>query len=151
MARRLAMELLANGLSSAKHHEDALAIREAELSTRRRLGADEASILVAQNNLACTYEQLGRNEEALQVRWDVYSGRLKLNGEEHERTLRAANNYAHSLLILRRFQEAKVVFRKIMPTERRVLGESHQLTLRTRFNYAAALHNDEGATLDNVR
>ena len=25
---------------------------------------------------------------------DVYSGRLKLNGEEHEETLRAANNYA---------------------------------------------------------
>ena len=38
-----------------------------------------------------------------------------------------------------------------MPVARRVLGKNHQLTLRTRFNYAAAIHNDEGATLDDVR
>ena len=38
-----------------------------------------------------------------------------------------------------------------MPVARRVLGKNHQLTLRTRFNYAAALHNNEGATLDDVR
>ena len=37
----LAMNLLGNGLSDAKHHEDALSVREAELAMMRRLGASE--------------------------------------------------------------------------------------------------------------
>ena len=41
--------------------------------------------------------------------------------------------------------------RKMIPVARRVLGESNDLTLRMRCNYAAALHNDEGATLDDLR
>ncbi len=51
-------------------------------------------MLAVQANLAITYQNLGRNEEALQMRRDVYSGYLKLHGEEHEMTLSAANNYA---------------------------------------------------------
>ena len=35
--------------------------------------------------------------------------------------------------------------------ERPILGDSNNLTLRMRCNYAAALHNDEGATLDDLR
>ena len=34
---------------------------------------------------------------------------------------------------------------------RRVLGESNDLTLRMRWAYAAALCNDPGATLDDLR
>ena len=82
---------------------------------------------------------------------DVYSGRLKLNGEEHESTLRAANNYAKSLRALKRFEEAKSMLRKTMPVARRVLGESHEITLRMRSVYAAALCNDTGATLEELR
>ena len=52
---------------------------------------------------------------------DVYSGRLKLNGEEHENTLRAATNCARSPSP-RRFEEAKSLTRKMMPVARRVLG-----------------------------
>ena len=39
----------------------------------------------------------------------------------------------------------------MIPVARRVLGDSNNLTLRMRCNYAAALHNDEGATLDDLR
>ena len=42
------------------------------------------------------------------MRRDVYSGRLKLDGEEHKYTLIAANNYSSSLNSLERFEEAKV-------------------------------------------
>ena len=38
-----AMNQLGNGLSDARHHEDALSVREAELSMLRRLGASEAT------------------------------------------------------------------------------------------------------------
>ena len=76
---------------------------------------------------------------------------MKLNGEEHERTLRVAYNYSSSLISLKRFEEAKSLVRKTLPVARRVLGESNDITLRMRCNYAIALRNDEGATLDDLR
>ena len=97
-ARRSAIQVLGNGLGAAKRHEDALSVREAELSMERRLGdSEEHNILDTQINLADTYRSLGRFQEALHLRRDVYSGRLKLNGEEHRKTLIAAYNYAITL------------------------------------------------------
>ena len=85
--------------------------------------------LPRESNIAGTYENLGRLEDALQRKRDVYSGWLKLNGEEHESTLQAADNYALSLLDLERFKEAKKVLRKVIPVATRVLGIEHDLTL----------------------
>ena len=82
---------------------------------------------------------------------DVYSGRLKLFGEEHEQTFSAAGNYANSLLGLKRHQEVKSLLRKTMPVARRVLGDKDRLTLKMRWQYASALYNDNGATLDDLR
>ena len=75
-----------------------------------------------QSNLANTYAELGRFEDALSLRRDVYSGRLRLYGEEHEMTLTAANNYAATLEKLQRYQEAKSLLRRIIPVAQRVLG-----------------------------
>ena len=146
-----AMNLLGNGLSAADRHEDELSAREAELSTLRRLGESEHNILTAQTNLACTYSSLGREEDALRLKRDVYSGLLKLHGKEHEHTLQAANNYASSLGRLQRFEEAKALLRRMMPEARRVYGDSHQFTLRIRKNYAGALCKNDAATLDDIR
>ena len=85
------------------------------------------------------------------MRRHVYSGRLKLSGEEHRNTLIAANNYALSLLGLKRFEEARSVWRKIMPVVRRVLGKCHDHTLMMRWNYAVALCADSAATLADLR
>ena len=87
---------LGNGLTAAARHEDALSVREAELDMRRRVGASEDVMLGMQGNLAITYESLGRSEQALQLKRDVYVGRAKLNGEEHERTLRAATAFSET-------------------------------------------------------
>ena len=46
------MRQVANGLSAAGHHEDALTVEEAQLSMLRRIGASEYNILGVQNNLA---------------------------------------------------------------------------------------------------
>ena len=150
-SRVSAMRQLGNGLSGVGQHEDALSVREAELSTCRRLRAGQEDTLVAQNNLATTYQVLGRLDEGLRMRQEVYSGRLKLNGEEHEETLRVANNYAVSLNGLKRFDEAKSLMRKTVPVARRVLGENHDLTLRMRKIYSKALYKDPDATLDDLR
>ena len=85
------------------------------------------------------------------MRRDVYSGRLKLNGEEHLETLRAAYNYALSLARLERFEEAKALLRKKIPVARRVCGESHDLALRIGWTCAYALCRDPSATLDDLR
>ena len=103
------------------------------------------------SNLAITYQCLRRLEEALRLRRDVYSGWLKLNGEEYLSTLIAANNYAQSLVDLQSFKEVKSLLRRILPVARRVLRESHELTLKMRQNYVMALYRDKCATLDDLR
>ena len=82
---------------------------------------------------------------------DVYSGYLKLHGEESLNTLGAANNYAGSLLQGLHVEEAKSLLRKALPVARRALAENHDLTLKLRWTYAKALYDDPGATLDDLR
>ncbi len=144
------MNLLGMGLSDARHHEDALSVKEAELAMERRLGGSEDGMLIAQSNLASTYEALGRKEQAMSMRRDVYRGRLKLSGDEHLNTLIAANNYASGLVRLRRYAEARKLLRKTLPVARRVLGECDITTLRMRWIYAEGLYRNDGATLDHL-
>ena len=122
---------------------------------RRRIGASdpesERNILVLQGNLGFSYAVLGRLDDALSVRHDVYSARLKLDGEEQIETILAANNYAVSLVSLERFEEAKALLRKTIPVARRALGDPHDLTLSMRSLYAQMLYKDDGATLANLR
>ena len=150
-ARLDAIRVLVSGLSAAGHHEDALSVGEAQLSMMRRFGASRNNILIAQCNLANSYRMLGRFEEVMSVRRDVYSGWLKLHGEEDESTLLAANNYANILNDMQRHAEAKELLRKTIPVARRVLGEGHILTLKMRWIYAVALFSDAAALLDNLR
>ena len=149
--RGCAMTTLGNGLYDANHMEDASSVKEAELSMLRRLGAPEENVLAVQGNLACTYQKLGRCEDAVNTFRDVYSGRLRLYGERHEQSLISANNYAHTLLELRRFEEAKALLRKTVPVARRVLGESDTLKLTMKWNYARALSEDPAATHGDLR
>ena len=59
------------------------------------------------------------------MRRDVYSGRLKLHGEEHEEdSLSSLQLRVVPCCCLKRFEEAKSLLRKTMPVARRVLGES---------------------------
>ena len=150
-ARQMAMTQLSNGLFYAGHYEDATTVYEAELAMERRLGADEDRLLTAQGNLASSYYHVDRDEEALRMRRDVYYGRLKLDEDENEETLRAASNYANSLNSLQRFEEAKSLLRRLVPVARRVLEESDEIMLLMSWNYAEALCSDPDATLDELR
>ena len=117
----------------------------------RRLGAPENHILGVQNNLANTYEELGKNEDAIGTRWEVYTGFLKHKGIEDRDTLMVASNYTNSLIKLKRFEEAKVLLRKTVPVAQRVLGKEDPLTIKLRWRCAEALYKDDGATLDELR
>ena len=155
-ARKGAMTQLANGLTEAEHHEDAMAVLEAVLSMQRRIGAHPKLILISQNHLANSYARLGRSDEVLRMRRDVYSGHLRLNGEDNYHTLQAAYNYACSLIELAgknqtSCEEARSLIRTAIPISRRVLGEDHHLTLQLRKLYAFALYDDPSSTLDDYR
>ena len=117
---------------------------------RRRLG-DSDNILLVQGNLACTYAELGHLEKALSMERDIYSGRVKLHGNEHEDTFRAAYNLASTLGGLERFEDARSLLRRTIPAARRVLGEGHRLALKMRRAYAQSLYMDPGAMLDDLR
>ncbi|CAH0376936.1 unnamed protein product, partial [Pelagomonas calceolata] len=147
----MAINQLGNGLSEANHHEDALSVQGAELSMRQRLGALPEQILVMQTNLANTYERLGRREEAARMQRDVYSGCMRIRGEEDRQTFLVAENFALTLLRADLFEEAKSVLLKTVPVARRVLGESDAVTLKIRWCLAIGLYSDPGATLDDVR
>ena len=118
---------------------------------RRRIGASAQSILTVQGNLARTYQVLGRYESALSLREVVYSGYIRLRGEEHVNTLISANNYANILNSLQRFEEVKALMRKTVPVARRVLGEGARITLTMRKIFAEASYKNPGATLDDLR
>ena len=155
-ARKGAMTQLANGLGEAEHHEDALAVHEAAFSMQRRIGAHPKLILISQNHLANSYARLGQSDEVLRMRRDVYSGHLRLDGEDNYHTLQAAYNYASSLIELAgknqtSCEEARSLIRKVIPISRRVLGEDHHLTLHLRKLYAFALYDDPSSTLDDYR
>ena len=155
-ARRAAIDLLGTGLHFSNHLEDALSVREAQMSMLRRLGESGNNILAAQGNLASSYRALGRYEQALSIRQDVYSETLKLNGEESIETLAEANNYASELSKLEHYDEAKSLMRKTMPVARRILGKSHELMLKIQWTYAKALYypeycRNDSATLAELR
>ena len=146
-----AIGVLGNGLSAAHHHADALSVGEAELAMEVRLGTSGVNLLATQGNLAIRYHYVGKHEEALLMRRDVYSGTLKLLGEENSETLRESMCLSSALIQCSRLDEAKSLLCKMIPVARRVLGESHELTLRMRCTYAQSLCYDDGATLDDLR
>jgi hypothetical protein len=149
--RRLAIQVLGTGLSIASYHQDALSVKLAGLSMLRRNGEPELNILIVQNNLANTYEQLGNMDGALDTRHEIYSQFLRLRGEENLTTLQAADNYADTLVVLKRFEEAKSLMLKVVPIARRVLGDRHTSTLRLRWIYARALYKHGKAEPHDLR
>ena len=108
-------------------------------------------MLVMQSNLAVTYEALGRLEQALRTKQNVYSGYVKLLGKEDVKTLMVAAKYALALVNEQRFEEAKSLLREQIPVARRVLGENDLFTLTMRGTYAEALYLDTSTTLGDLR
>ena len=98
-----ATRLLGNVLFDAGDHEDALLARQAELSLMKRVGAPGDTMLAVQTRVGYSYNALGRHEEALPLQRDVYAGRVKLHGENHQETIWSAGYLANSLYRTRRF------------------------------------------------
>ena len=85
------------------------------------------------------------------MRREIYSGKLRLFGEQHKRTAIEAINYATILIRVGHSEEAKALLLKTIPVARRALGENDETTLKIRGIYANTLFADGGATLDELR
>ena len=123
------MTTLGNGLSDGGRDEEALPVREADLSMMRRIGASKGDILIAQANLANTYDRLGRSDEALSTYRAVYAGFKSLYGNCDTRTLMAASNLVNQLQTQGKHTEAVSTLRKPLSDARRALGDDHDITL----------------------
>ena len=126
-------------------------MREAELSMLLRVGTSERYIVIVQGNVAGSYQKLGKHENVVALRRDIYSRKLRIFGAEHEVTVREAKNYAISLASLERFGEARTLLHEVIPVAQRVQGEGHDLTLRMKKMYAQVLYARPDATLDDLR
>ena len=117
----------------------------------KRVGAPGDSMLALQTRVGYSYNALGRHEEGLPLQRDVYSGRLKLHGENHQETIWSAGYLANGLYRTRRFDEGKALLRKVIPVARRVLGKGNIDTIRLRWSYGLFLFRSPDATLDDIR
>ena len=81
---------------------------------------------------------------------DVYSGRLKLHGEEHGDNPNSSQQLRDGPIHLKRFKEAKSLLRKTMPVARRVVGESNDSRSGCSGITPGAL-SERRATLDDLR
>ena len=146
--RRFAMTELGNGLYTAHHYEDALAVYEAELAFKRRIGVREDDLLAVRNNLACTYEKLDRLDEALSMQREVYAGWQNWGGGVPQDI--AVCNLTEYLVAAREFEEAQSLARENLPTIIDCHGPDDSLTLEVRTWYARALFRAGGAAEDGV-
>ena len=111
---------------------------EACLALKRRYWShDEQGILVAQIALANCLANIGRHDEALLLKREVYA----MGGTSHERTILSGTCLAASLLELELWDEAKTfVSDPLLPrVARRSLGADHDTTLLLNEYLARAL------------
>ena len=120
--RDLAMNLLGLGLQDAKHYKDALSVREAELSTMRRLGGAEQRMLSIMANIGTAYENLGQLEKGLGIKQQVYARHMELYGIEDERDPHRSQQLRRLPSWSTAVEEAKALMRKTIPVARRVLA-----------------------------
>jgi hypothetical protein len=59
---------------------------------KRTLGDDHPNTLLSMNNLAMSYSNLGRQQEAIELGEEVLKARKRTLGEEHPDTLVSMNN-----------------------------------------------------------
>ena len=62
----------------------------------RTLGGEDPSTLRAMSRLACSYRDLGRRQEAMELNEKVLESSQRSLGNEHPDTLRAMGNLANS-------------------------------------------------------
>ncbi|MEU0932982.1 tetratricopeptide repeat protein [Embleya sp. NPDC005971] len=104
----------------------------------RLLGAEHPDTLMARGQLAISFWQAGRTDEAIALEERVLAARERLLGAEHPNTLMVRANLASSYLQAGRIGEAIALDERVLADRERLLGAQHPDTLMTRANLASS-------------
>ena len=107
---------------------------------REKLGADHPDTLTAMHNLAISYRQAGRLEEALGMGEEVLRLRREKLGADHPDTLDAMHNLANSYRRAGRLEGALGMSEEVLRLRRDKLGADHPDTLSAMNNLAVTLN-----------
>ncbi|HEV8068355.1 MAG TPA: tetratricopeptide repeat protein [Planctomycetaceae bacterium] len=99
-------------------------------------GPDDPNTLRSMNNLAYSYDELGRHGEALRLREETLAHMKTRLGPDDPDTLRAMNNLANSYDVLGRRAEALKLHEETLSLMKTRLGADHPDTLRSMNNLA---------------
>jgi Tetratricopeptide repeat len=86
------------------------------------------------HNLAISYSEVGRRQEALELTEKVVAARERTLGEEHPDTLDSMDCLANHYSEVGRRQETLELARRVAAVRKRALGEGHQDTLLSHGN-----------------
>ncbi len=106
--------------------------------SERLLGSEHPDTVSARLNLAASYWQSGRTQEAIGIEERVVADRERLLGSEHPDTARAWVNLAASYWQVGRVQEAMGIEERVVADRERLLGSEHPDTVSARVNLAAS-------------
>ena len=135
-----AMEKLCHIYRFALDYRQAALWAERLLNHRKtHLGEDHPDTLSAMHNLAYTLSDLGRHNEALELKQEVLEKSRRILGKDHPETLLAMGNLSVSLSELGRHDETLTLQQEILEKSRRTLGEDHPDTLLAAHNLAYTL------------
>ncbi|KAJ6543285.1 hypothetical protein DFH09DRAFT_928730 [Mycena vulgaris] len=137
--------------SQTSRYYDEEPIQVAALEHHQKIRRDDhADTVNAMNNLAITYHELGRFEEAeeLKIRvldkWSkllddlfVLEKHKKVTGVDHPFTLHVMSFLATTYSRLSRLKEAKELYVVVLQKRRKILGETHRHTLHVMYNLAS--------------
>ena len=109
---------------------------------KKTLGPDHARTWISMNNLASTYAEQGRWEEAEKLHIQVLDAKIVL-GAEHPDRLRSLNNLATTYRSQSRWDEAEKLYLQTLEARERVLGTEHPDTLNS-LNNLATTYREQG-------
>ncbi|MFG2051504.1 tetratricopeptide repeat protein [Micromonospora sp. NPDC048935] len=117
----------------------------------RVLGDDHPDTITAWANLATSYRQAGRTDEAIPIEEKVVKDRSRVSGDDHPHTITARANLAASYWQAGRTDEAITIEEKVLKDVVRLLGDDHPHTITARANLAASYRQagrtDEAITI----
>jgi serine/threonine protein kinase/tetratricopeptide (TPR) repeat protein len=103
-------------------------------------GPDHPDTLLSMNDLANSYDVLGRNAEALKLREETLALSKARLGGDHPETLRCMNNLAISYHALGRHGDALELQKETVAVQKIKLGADHPDTLAGMTNLATCYH-----------
>ncbi|KAI9683456.1 MAG: hypothetical protein M1822_005996 [Bathelium mastoideum] len=132
--------------------EEGLLIEKYVVETYRKKYPGKEEFANKLRNLAITYYELGRFEDAEKLEIEVLELKACLFGPDHYETASAKHNLAATLTKLQKYPRVEELFQSALDIRYRALGERNQRTIKTAAKLAKTLlAMGEGAKAQKIR